>query len=304
MTHLLRTVTLARTAGFCWGVERAIDGARGAKDIRGKDGQNFFVLGNLVHNAVAVEDLEQKGIRVTEHMEEAKGSTLFITAHGRNPKDIEQARDLLGDKQVIDMTCPIVKNLHAMALELKNEGRKMVLIGIRSRHHPEVAGVIGVLEGEVHVVQFPDEVTSLPYEAREPIGVVNQTTFNAKEIDRILEALHARFVNVRYIPTMCDDISKKQAELRERGRAFDAVIVIGDPRSANSTHLAEISSNELQRHTLFILRDEELLKEDLDGAEHIFVTAGASTPSSSIESVLRKLEVFGFARNDSWDVRS
>ncbi len=136
----------------------------------------------------------------------------------------------------------------------------------------------------------------------EPIGVVNQTTFNTEVIERILEALRARYENVRYIPTMCDDILQKQAELRERGRAFDTVLVIGDRKSANSTHLAEIAEKELHKPTLFLLTEAELLPEHLNGMRHVFVAAGASSPQSSIEGVMNKLGTFGFVRDDAWDV--
>ncbi|MEK7583693.1 MAG: 4-hydroxy-3-methylbut-2-enyl diphosphate reductase [Patescibacteria group bacterium] len=285
------TFTVARTAGFCWGVDRAIKGAEGK--LR-KAGEKLFVLGHLVHNQVAVSDLERQGIHVVRHMEEARGKVLLITAHGRDPREIKKARAIASD--VLDMTCPIVQDQHAAALVLKNEGRAMVLIGTRSHSHPEVEGTIGVLEGAVTVVESRSDVEALPYPRGQAIGVIAQTTFDNDKVDELLRWISERYPATRYISTICDDIARKQMELRERASEFDTVIVIGDRESANATHLAEIALHTLGKTTLFILNEDEIDVSRIAESEKIFVTAGASTPEGSITGVVKKLEEVGGVR--------
>jgi (E)-4-hydroxy-3-methyl-but-2-enyl pyrophosphate reductase len=279
--------TLAETAGFCWGVKRAIQGAEGK--LKNKR-ENLYVLGRLVHNADVVSGLQKKGIFIIENIEEARGKQLVITAHGRDPKEIAHAKSMTN---LLDMTCPIVKDQHKAALELKKAGYKMVLIGMRSKSHPEVEGTVGVLDGEVTVVESLADVDRIRFASDEPIGVIAQTTFNEDLVYQILDEIRKRYRDVKYEPTICDDISKKQDELRMRGGNFDTVIVVGDKKSANSTHLAEIAERELCKKTLFILNETELDLKSLETSERIFVTAGASTPSFSIEGVLRKLQGVG-----------
>jgi 4-hydroxy-3-methylbut-2-enyl diphosphate reductase len=284
---------LAQTAGFCWGVKRAIQGAEGKRKNKNEE---LYVLGRLVHNADVVSRLQKKGIHIIEKIEEAQGKPLVITAHGRDPKDIRRARALT---RVLDMTCPIVKDQHKAAVDLKNAGYKMVLIGMRSKSHPEVEGTVGVLEGEVTVVESVTDVDRIQYSPATPIGVIAQTTFNEDLVFKILGEIKKRYSDVKYEPTICDDISKKQDELRMRGGEYDTVIVVGDKKSANSTHLAEIAERELEKKTLFILNETELNLSALRGSKKIFVTAGASTPSFSIEGVINKLEGIGGRMEES-----
>ncbi|MBI5732962.1 4-hydroxy-3-methylbut-2-enyl diphosphate reductase [Candidatus Jorgensenbacteria bacterium] len=275
---------LAATAGFCWGVKRAIQGAKGKER---KVEESIYVLGDLVHNRDAVNDLEQEDIHVVRSMEEARDKTLLITAHGRSPKEIGQAKRIARD--VLDMTCPIVQDLHRAALSLKQEGRKMVLIGMRSRPHPEIQGTVGVLDDAVHVVETFEDVERLPFNPDDAIGVVAQTTFNENRMHEIVKAIALRFKHTKFIPTICDDISEKQEELRRLSPHFDTVIVIGDKKSANATHLAEIAREELEKSTYFVLNETELRENFIQGAERIFVIAGASTPPRSITGVVDSL---------------
>ncbi|MEK7630299.1 MAG: 4-hydroxy-3-methylbut-2-enyl diphosphate reductase [Patescibacteria group bacterium] len=281
MKEITFAFVLAKTAGFCWGVMRAINGAKGKER---KVGERIHVLGALVHNQDAVADLEGENIHLVKNMEEARGETLLITAHGRSPKDIVAARKIASN--VLDMTCPIVQDLHKAALNLKSEGRTVILIGMRSRRHPEVEGLIGVLGGIVHIVETARDIELLPLNENERIGVVAQTTFNELEMIEFVRIIKNRFKDTNFIPTICDDISKKQIELREKGSNFDLIIVVGDKKSANATHLAEIARNELMKPTLFVLNATELESRLIENAKNIFVTASASTPPRSIGSVL------------------
>jgi len=285
------TFTVAKTAGFCWGVERAIKGAEGK---RRKAGEPLLVLGHLVHNQIAVRDLEHQGVHVVQHMEEARGNVLLITAHGRDPREIEKARTIASE--VLDMTCPIVKDQHAAALALQNEGRAMILIGTRSRAHPEVEGTVGVLKGAVTIVESRSDVEALLCPREQAIGVIAQTTFDNEKVIDLLRRISERYPDTRYVSTICDDIARKQMELRVRAGEFDTVIVVGDRQSANATHLAEIALHTLGKTTLFVLNEDEIDLAMIAEAEKILVTAGASTPKSSITGVVKKLEEVGGIR--------
>lgn len=281
------TFTLGETAGFCWGVERAIHGAKGKQK---KVGQTIFVLGDLVHNRAVVDDLAAEGIVVTNDPAMAKDSTVVITAHGKDPKDIAVARTVAHD--LLDMTCPIVEDVHRAGLLLQREGRRIILIGMRTHPHPEVAGIVGTLGGEVVIVESVADVTCVPYASNTPIGVIMQTTFNAMLADEIYAALAQHFPDARFMKTICDDIARKQEELRMQAPHYDAVIVVGDARSANSRHLADIA-RELGKQTQFVSDEAELRQDFFDEAQRVFVTAGASTPPRSIESVVAYLTRIG-----------
>ena len=285
---------LAETSGFCWGVKRAIHGAEGKER---KAGEPIYVLGSLVHNREAVQDLEDQGIHVVQSVEAARGKTLLVTAHGRSPKDIKEAG--LVAREVLNMTCPIVQDLHAAALRLKDEGRRVVLIGMSRRPHPEVEGVVGVLEGKVTIIEDVSDVATLPFLPDESVGIVAQTTFNTKVVLDIVKAVKARFRDTQYILTICDDIERKQDELRRLGPGFDTVVVVGDTASANATHLAEIARDEMKKRTLFILNGEALSSRDLWHSRRVLVIAGASTPPRSVNGVCDRLRSLGGEQSES-----
>lgn len=301
---------LAETGRLCWGVKRAINGAIGARE---KAGEEIFVFGLLVHNDAQVEELEQQGIHVITSLQEARKravhKAILITAHGLDPKIKKELKVVAG--KVIDMTCPIVENVHQSALELKSQGRRMILIG-KPREHQEVKGIIGVLNGEVFLVQKPSDAILIPYHADEKIGIVAQTTFNERMVRRIVLRIKDRFPNAAYLSkhpvinlesgsVICDDISKKQEELRKRGPAFDAVIVVGDRKSSNTKSLVGISESELRKPTFFVSDARDLSETILEGAGKILVTAGASTPRSSVISVLSWLEAKGGVSETGFD---
>ncbi|MDP3963131.1 MAG: 4-hydroxy-3-methylbut-2-enyl diphosphate reductase [bacterium] len=280
-------------AGFCWGVKRAIDGVRGAqgKSAGWKSGGNVVVLGPLVNNPKVRDELAEAGVQTVDRNADIRGGTVVITAHGRDPEEIADVSRK--SDRTIDMTCPIVKNLHLNASTLKAEGRKIVLIGIKSRFHPEIAGVVGLLNGEVFIVETAKDAKNLPYDPADPIGVVAQTTFDEAKISHFVELIRKRFSDVKVLNTLCDDIKQKQDSMRTHAPRYDLVIVVGDPTSANTSHLAEISKNELKKPTRFVPGAEKIFPQSVRGYKKIYVTAGASTPPSAIEGVIAKLQSFG-----------
>ncbi|MDO8574096.1 MAG: 4-hydroxy-3-methylbut-2-enyl diphosphate reductase [bacterium] len=300
------SIVVAETGGFCWGVKRAILGALGK---RKRVGEPIFVFGHLVHNEIAVADLEESEVHVLTNLDEARarasGKVILITAHGLDPA-IRRELEVIG-KEVVDMTCPIVENVHQAARELRAQGLRMVLIGT-PRSHPEVQGIIGVLEKDVFLVEQLSATNLIPYPADAEIGIVAQTTFNEEAVRELVRKIQERFKNAVYLSkpsivnpdyesAICDDISLKQKELRAVAPSCDRVIVVGSvEKSANSRHLADIAKEELCAKTAFILVANHLDPHFTHGAKRVFVTAGASTPASSVRGVIKRLEEMGGIR--------
>lgn len=289
---------LAESAGYCWGVRRAMDGVVG---LRKKTDPSIQVViaGRLVNNPDATAQLEAYGITRLESAdsEAVRDSVAVVTAHGLGPKKIEAMGQTA--LRVINMTCPIVDDLHKTALSLKAQGRELVLIGIPG--HVEVVGTADALEGNVVVVHSTSDVASIPYTAEVRIGVVAQTTTLQKDVEEILAAIKERYADVVYAQTLCEDILWRQEELAELAREAEAAVIIGAPISANTTHLAKMAaelerSGVIQKH-FFIPNASAFPREDLSRFRRILVTSGASAPASSIQGVLRKLEARGGIRH-------
>jgi len=310
------TIVVAKTRGFCWGVKRAIKGAEG---VRKRADEPIFVFGHLVHNQQVVDELGREQILVLtspgEVDKKAPGQKVLITAHGIGPDMRSHLEHLVGKDNLVDMTCPIVENVHKAAEELVAEGRKMVLIG-GPRSHAEVRGIIEVLRGRVFLLKDTSEVPNIPFGDRDRIGVIAQTTFDEQKVVEILAAMCKRYsgadqvkyvskpsvVNPDYPSAICDDIAKKQRELRELGKDCDAVIVVGDPESSNTSTLAKIAREELKKRTAFVPDSRGLDQSFLTGVSRVFLTAGASTPGSSVRSVLNWLEAAGGIREAQGDL--
>jgi 4-hydroxy-3-methylbut-2-enyl diphosphate reductase len=169
-------VILAERAGFCWGVKRAIDLAMAARQ---KANGIVYVLGHLVHNEAVVAQLDQRGIKVIEHLSEAEpGRAVLITAHGLDYKIVQKAKE--DGFQVIDTTCPIIQKVHRFTRQFLLEGRQIVIIG--HPDHIEVQGIMGVADGQAQVVSSIDEIEDLSFVTMAKLGVVVQTTFKVTQM--------------------------------------------------------------------------------------------------------------------------
>lgn len=278
-------VILAKNAGFCWGVKRAIDTAMAARQ---ETDDTIYVLGHLVHNEEVVRKLEESDIKIVKDFGEAKpGSGLVITAHGIDYKIIQRAKD--AGYNIIDTTCPIVQNVHSLTRRFLDECRKIIIIG--HAEHIEVKGINGVTDGKAQIIGKLEEIESLELNAGDRIGVVTQTTFNAAERDKILESLIEKFpeVDFKVKDTICNDVKKKQEEVRSLADNVDAVVVVGSRNSSNTTRLFEIASQYCPK-TYFVSAASELEEIDWDRVECIGVAAGASTPDWIIQDVVKFLE--------------
>lgn len=275
------TIEVAAHAGTCYGVQRALDMALAA----GKDAQGARVhtLGPLIHNPIVVSELEDEGVHLADSLDEAASGTVIIRAHGVVPKVIDEARDRGFD--VIDATCPYVKKVHLAAEKLVREGYQLLVVG--EPGHPEVEGILGHAGTDAQVVSSIDDLDG--FELAHKVGIVVQTTQTARNLSEITAALAPRVRELRVVNTICAATSERQRAAAELAARCDVMFVVGGKNSGNTRRLAQICSEACDR-THHIEEASEIDSAWLDGAEHIGVTAGASTPQTHIERAIARIK--------------
>lgn len=273
-------IEVARQAGACYGVERALKMALEASDSAS---QPVHTLGPLIHNPLVVADLEERGVRPAADPAEAGSGTLVIRAHGVTPQVIAdaEARGLA----VVDATCPYVKRVHRAAARLAAEGYQVLVVG--ESGHPEVQGILGHAGEGARVVSDEDDLAGLAL--YDKVGVVVQTTQTAERLAHVVAALVGRVGELRVINTICEATSERQAAAAELAERSDVMIVIGGRESGNTRRLAQIC-RERCTNTHHIEDAAELDAAWFDEAERIGITAGASTPAEQIERTVAQIE--------------
>ncbi len=272
-------VEIARDAGVCYGVERALKLAAEAA----LSNETVHTLGPLIHNPQAVLGLKDRGVEVAAALDEIEGGTVIIRSHGVDPAIIDDAARRGLD--VIDATCPFVSAAHKCARELAEGGYGVVIVG--EEEHPEVEGIMAHAGGRAIVVQsaedLPDELPA------RRVGVVVQTTQPPARLEAVVAALLPHVTELRVCNTICDATAKRQAAAEELAREVDVMIVVGGHNSGNTTRLAEISRTQNSR-THHVETSAELDPSWFEGAETVGVTAGASTPDEQMADVVSAIE--------------
>ena len=277
MSHI--DIEVARYAGVCYGVERALGMAEKAADEARKP---VNTLGPLIHNPLVVNDLESIGVGTASNVSEVEEGTLIIRAHGVVPSVIEDARTRGLD--VLDATCPYVKKVHNAAERLVREGYQLIVVG--ESGHPEVEGIMGHAGDDAHVVSVPGDLDAI--ELSRKVGVVVQTTQTPGALADVVAELSKRIMDLRVINTICSATQERQDSAAELARRVDAMIVVGGKNSGNTRRLAEICTAACPK-THHIEDASEIEAAWFDGVSHIGVTAGASTPASHIERALVRM---------------
>lgn len=277
MSHI--DIEVARYAGVCYGVERALGMAEKAADEARKP---VNTLGPLIHNPLVVNDLESIGVGTASNVSEVEEGTLIIRAHGVVPSVVEDARTRGLD--VLDATCPYVKKVHNAAERLVREGYQLIVVG--ESGHPEVEGIMGHAGDDAHVVSVPGDLDAIDLSRK--VGVVVQTTQTPGALADVVAELSKRTMDLRVINTICSATQERQDSAAELARRVDAMIVIGGKNSGNTRRLAEICTAACPK-THHIEDASEIEAAWFDGASHIGVTAGASTPASHIERALVRM---------------
>ena len=272
-------VILAKTSGFCFGVRRAVDTVyeqTGRKD-------KIYTYGPIIHNEEVVKDLEDKGVKVLNSMEELETldeGTIIIRSHGV-PKSICERIAAKG-LECIDATCPFVKRIHKIVEKESENGRRIIIIG--NDGHPEVEGIKGWSKTPAVVIESWEEATEFRAEIGEKLCIVSQTTFNYKKFKDLVEILDKKRYDKIVVNTICNATEERQTEARQIAGEVDAMIVIGGSHSSNTQKLFEICRNECE-NTYYIQTVCDLDLEVLRSTGLVGITAGASTPKKIIEEV-------------------
>ncbi len=277
-------ITLAESAGFCFGVARAV---KQAEDYI-KDGVNACTLGPLIHNPLFVKSLEDKGVYVAEGIAEVKdGYTLIIRTHGITKElfsEIEKSG--IG---FFDATCPFVKKIHKIVEKESNEGSKIIIAG--DPNHPEVKGIRSYCNTESFVVSTAEELEFIKknndFSENDAFSLVSQTTFDAKEFKKCEKFAKTLFTNLKIFDTICNATALRQEEAVALAKENDMMIVIGGRNSSNTEKLRKLCSEITD--TYLIEEASELSEIKFNSASSVGVTAGASTPDGIIKEVIRTM---------------
>jgi 4-hydroxy-3-methylbut-2-enyl diphosphate reductase len=279
-------VTVAKSAGFCFGVKRAVEMVYQEAEKERK----VYTLGPIIHNEQVVADLQQKGVGVLESVEDIKeeGITIIIRSHGVGRETLEALQKK--NVQIVDATCPFVKKIHNIVQEKQQEGYGIIVVGNAS--HPEVEGICGWCKKECIVVETPQDAVKCTFPPRKKVCVVAQTTFNYKKFEDIVDILSKKSYDILIMNTICNATEERQTEAGTIARLSDAMIVIGGKHSSNTQKLYEICKAEcLDTHFIQTLDDLDL--NLFQSFRSVGITAGASTPNNiikEVQSYVRKYE--------------
>ena len=275
-------VILAKSAGFCFGVKRAVDMVY--EKLEHNEGKPIYTYGPIIHNEEVVADLERKGVRVVEKLEDLEqlpGGIVINRSHGVS-KEIYD-RMLASGHEVVDATCPFVKRIHRIVEQESRAGKHIVIIG--NPGHPEVEGIRGWSVSPVTILENPEEAQEVSLPENQETCIVSQTTFNYNKFQELVEIVKKRGYNGSVVNTICNATEERQTEAKEIAAKVDVMIVIGGRHSSNSRKLYEICREECPE-THFIQTLDDLKLEPPKKAVRLFgITAGASTPNNIIEEV-------------------
>ncbi len=275
----MNEVKLAKSAGFCFGVKRAVD----LVYEEAKKGGDIYTYGPIIHNEEVVGDLENKGVRVInspEEIDNLKSGTIIIRSHGVS-KDIYD-RMINNGLNVIDATCPFVKKIHNIVSEESNKGNVIVIVG--NKDHPEVQGIKGWSNGETYIIDSKEEIDKITINNGKKVCVVAQTTFNFNKFKELVEILNKRVYDIIAVNTICNATKERQTEAKSLALESDAMIVIGGRHSSNTQKLYQICKSECD-NTMYIQTLDDLVIDELTSVRSVGITAGASTPNNIIEEV-------------------
>ena len=280
-------IKLAKFAGFCYGVKRAVETAKKLKQEN--PDKNVYILGELIHNTDVIKELESLGIKTIYEIPEHGEGICIIRSHGAAPEVFEQIKN--AGFEVVDLTCPDVKKVQQRAIELAKNDYFVVIVG--KPNHPEVMAIkanADLYSDKVVVATTIEELA--PYKAQikshRRVGVVIQTTQMVSSLNLVVNYLNTIAKEVLIYNTICQSTAMRQKEAKELAKESDLMVVVGSKKSANTSHLAEILQDCTK--TIHIENDSELNKDMLKNAKTIGITAGASTPQKIIDKVIERIK--------------
>ena len=283
-------IVIAKTAGFCMGVRRAVEMVL---DTNRRGGRPIYTYGPLIHNPQVLNIFKEKGISTLDEVPEKGRGAILIRAHGV-PPDAKKKLTNAGF-EVIDATCPRVIKVQTIIRKHAEKGFASIIIG--DQDHPEVVGLMGYTGGNGHVVDNLDDLKALP--EFEKAIIVAQTTQNTSFFDQVVGWVERKFPHYKVFNTICDSTEKRQMEVKNMAASVDALVVVGGYSSGNTKRLAEIAG-QAGKPVLHVETEADIREQDLSGAERVGITAGASTPNWIIKRVYRKLETMPSKARVAW----
>ena len=279
-------IKLAKFAGFCYGVKRAVETAVKLKEEN--PDKNIYILGELIHNTDVINELDRMGIKTIYEVPKSGDGICIVRSHGAAPEVLEQIRN--AGFELVDLTCPDVKKVQQRAVELAKNDYLVVILG--KPNHPLVISIkanANLYSDKVVVATSIDELAPYAKEIKShrKVGVVVQTTQMVSSLNLVVNYLNTIAKEVLIYNTICQSTAMRQKEAKELAKETDVMIVVGSRKSANTSHLAEILQDYTK--TIHIENDTELDKEILNGVKSIGITAGASTPQKIIDKVIEKI---------------
>jgi len=281
-------ITVAKTAGFCFGVKRAVEQV----EEQVKQGKKVYTYGPIIHNEEVIRDFEQKGVCILyleDAWETVEKGTIIIRSHGvtRAEQEKMQAHGF----EVIDATCPFVKKIHKIVEEQSSAGRKIVIVGDET--HPEVIGIRGWANGEVFIADSAEKLEKMNISAEDKLCIVAQTTFNYKKFKELVEIFEKKGYDIIVLNTICNATQERQSEAAQLAAMSEAMIVIGGKQSSNTKKLYEIAKNECG-NTYYIQKLDDLDLSQFKSFRCVGITAGASTPNNIIKEVQKIMSEMSF----------
>lgn len=283
-------IIVAKKAGFCFGVKRAIDIAfnlvrHESPTKESKDG--VYTFGPLIHNPQVVEKLKAEGVEPIDNIHSSDIKTLIIRTHGVPPETYEEISNI--GYKVVDATCPFVKKAQQYAEKLRKEGYQVLILG--DKEHPEVQTLIGFAGNDVIVTNGKGPIPPL----KNRVGIIVQTTQPTERLQKVVSSVVGFTKEIKVYNTICNSTSQRLEETRNLTKGVDVMIIVGGKQSANTNQLATLS-REICPKVYFIETAEELKEEWFNGAEKIGITGGASTPRWIINKVVKKLKEISLRR--------
>ncbi|MFQ6615926.1 MAG: 4-hydroxy-3-methylbut-2-enyl diphosphate reductase [Fidelibacterota bacterium] len=272
-------IVVAKDAGYCFGVRDAVNLAY---DSSREDGK-VYMLGHIVHNERVVKDLDRAGARVVDSLDKIpQDARVLFRAHGTAAEIWDKAHEK--GMNIIDATCPLVREIHDEVVKLEKEGRPVIIIG--DHGHDEVVGIASQVKNPT-IVSTPEEARALKKMKR--AGVVSQSTQTIENVQQIINILMTKVYDLRFVNTICFPTKRNQEQIKELAGQSDVMIIIGSFTSANSKRLTQLA-REINGNTHQVNSAGEIDPRWFDEAERVGISAGASTPDYLIEEVKQRIE--------------
>ena len=278
---------IAKDSGYCFGVRDAVDLAYKTAEESG----DVYMLGNIVHNENVVKDLETVGAKVVRSLDKVPdGKPILFRAHGTATDIWNDAKDK--GMNIIDATCPLVKEIHNEVKALALEGRRIIIIG--DHGHDEVIGIASQVKNPI-VVSSPEEAQNL--RKMKKVGIVSQSTQTIENVQTIINIIMTKAFDLRFVNTICFPTKRNQQQLKDLSEKCDVMLIIGSFTSANSKRLHQLAL-ERNKKSYQVTCVNDIESGWFNNAETVGITAGASTPDSIIQDVVRYCETLTNIQNE------